>query len=705
METKRYALLAFSLMMILALAQPVFGAGHNADFQLSADSLASCPVEDTMITATLKNLGTETDTYRISSDSEWVTIGNDVITLDGGQETTFAVWIKPRIDSDSGDYTITLTATPDSDKSMSYKSSLDFVVMRCHGIEMASSKDTIRSCVGETEQVDITLKNTGKTEETFYLGSDMGTFESNTVSVGSGSKKEVTLSVPIVSTEGTVTVTAESASSYVSDSIEISIEADGACYGVAVLNMPSKVSICKGDTVEIEVNAKNTGYKEDEYSLSTDIEDAYFQVEDLTLDSKDTKSTDLIVSTESMDIGEKSYSITISSVNSADTATGKMIIEDCYSVDMTSDANDKSTCPGTAVSFDIEISNTGKKTDTFSIETSEGLVEDDQMTLEPGKSSTTKVIVDTSKDDDDKDVLVTAASERSSASKEFSIMMEDEDVCYRFSMESDKESIFAEELKGYLYTIDVKNEGKFESTYTASSGGPDWVTVDPEQFSLAPGNKASVYVYASPDFTTSEGVYELEVTIESNQGMTETKSLEFAFKSNDKVVPVTGNAASSNDQDDQDTTDNKSKNPGKKGKDDAGLPMDIIGVVLIGLIIIILIIFGPDIMRRDDKDKEKKETKTEEAKVETKADKKKESKEDKKKDEKPKSAAKEDTDKKDKDKEKKAKVEKKPQAKKKEKSKADKKKSSDNKKEKKEDKKKDVKKDRKDEIQEILDNI
>ncbi|MCK5373416.1 MAG: hypothetical protein KAJ20_03695, partial [Candidatus Aenigmarchaeota archaeon] len=295
MNTTKYVIFALSMILMLSIAQPVMAASNNADFQLSAQSAASCPVGDTMITATLKNLGSEADTYTITSDSGWVTIGNEVISLEGGEDKTFAIWIKPGIDAEAGEYSITFTAESDSGK---YQDSIDFVVMMCHGIDITPGTDLVESCIGDTKTVDVIFSNTGKTKETFILTTSGGKFDTGSITIASGTEETAVLSIPVATREDTVIITAQSTTSYASDSAEIYVLSEGACYGIAVINIPPEINICKGDTAKIVITSKNTGFKTGTFELSTDAENAYFKNDEIELESKEVAETYLEISTE-----------------------------------------------------------------------------------------------------------------------------------------------------------------------------------------------------------------------------------------------------------------------------------------------------------------------------------------------------------------------------------------------------------------------
>ncbi len=605
MKTIKYVIFALSMILMLSMAQPAMAASYNADFQLSTQSVASCPVEDTMITATLKNLGSDTDTYTITSDSGWVTIGNDVITLEGGETKTFAIWIKPGIDAEAGEYSITITAESDSGK---YQDSIDFVVMKCHGIEITTETGLVESCIGDTETVEVTLSNTGKTEETFILTASAGKFDVSRITIASGAEKTAELSVPVASREDTVTITAQSATSYASGSAEIEVVSEGACYGIAVINIPPEVGICKGDTARIVITSKNTGYKTGTFELSTDAKDAYFKNDEIELESKEVAETYLEISTDDAEIGEIEYSITIRSADAQDKAYGKIIIEQCYDIELSADKDKADVCPGAAAAFKINVANTGKKSDTYTISASDGSLSETSVTLNAGESEKVLLLVNTEQGDtEDMVMTVTAESESAEASEDITVSMQDFNSCYGISVSSDSDTIFAEDFKGYLYTLTVKNDGEFDAEYTASVDGPRWVTVNPETVSVKAGETADIFVYASPEYTTAEGTYTIKVTIESDAGNTEEKELKFSFKSEDIVAPITGDVIA-DEQPVDDKIDEK--------EDEKKFPTDILTAIIIGIIIIILIIFGPELLKDDEK--EEKEVK-EEAKEEKKA--------------------------------------------------------------------------------------
>ena len=616
MTINKYAFIALSIIIMLATVQPVFGADYNAALELSTQTAASCPVEDTMITATLKNLGTDTERFTIGSDSDWITIGNEIITLDAGKSKTFALWIKPAIDAENGQYAITLTATPDSDKDTKYEDSMDFVVMKCYGIDMSPATELIEACIGETETVDIILSNTGKTEETFILTSTTGTFDTNTVTIPSNGEKTATLSIPVAKNRETVTIKAQSTTSYATEAIDIEVVSEGACYGIAVLNIPPQLTVCKGDSAKIVVTAKNTGYKTDTFKLSTDTQDAYFNNEDLELTSKEVAETYLEISTEELEIGDTDYSITINSDNTQDTAYGTITVEQCYTAEILADKTTTEVCPGISTGFEVEIKNTGKKEDTYTIAASEGSVSDTEITLEADTSKTILLVIKTEKTEtEDTSILLTINSERIDDSKEFIVSMKESDTCYGLSVTSDSDSIFAEDLKGYLYTLTIKNEGEFEADYTATIDGPKWTTINPETMSLTPSDSSEVYVYASPEYNTAEGTYLITVTVESELGTIVEKELTFAFKSEKTVAPITGKVTV--EDDDTDKTQPQDTQTDDTDREEKEFPTNILTAIIVGIIIILLIIFGPELLKEDDEDKKEKdkEEKTENKKI------------------------------------------------------------------------------------------
>ncbi|MBW6461475.1 MAG: hypothetical protein K0B07_00280 [DPANN group archaeon] len=621
MKMNKYAFFALSIIIILVTLQPVFGADNNAALELSTQTAASCPVEDTMITATLKNLGTDTQRYKITSDSNWITIGNDIITLDAGKSKTFALWIKPAINAEDGQYTLTLTATPDSDRTKKYKDTINFIVMKCHGIELSPETELVEACIGDTKTVDITFSNTGKTEETFILKSSTGTFGTNTITIKSNSEKTKTLSIPVAKNKETVIIQAQSTTSYATATADIEVVSEGACYGIAVLNIPPKTTVCKGDSAKIVVTTKNTGYKTETFTLSTDTPNAYFNKNELELKSKEVADTYLEISTEGLDIGDIDYSIKINSENAKDTAYGTITVEKCYTAEILADKTTTKICPGASTGFEVEIKNTGKKEDTYTIATSKGSVSDTELTLGAGESKKILLIIETEKaDTKDTNILLTINSKRIGDSKEFIVSIKEFDTCYGTSVTSDSDSIFAEDMKGYLYTLTIKNEGEFDAEYTAVLDGPKWTTINPDTLSLKPGESTEIYVYASPEYNTAEGTYKIKVSIKSNLGTLVEKELAFAFKSEDTVAPITGKVTVTDDK--KDTIQSQDTKTNNIDKEDKKFPTNILTAIIVGIIIILLIIFGPELLKEDkDEENKKEEKETKDKKEEKKSDK------------------------------------------------------------------------------------
>ncbi|MCK4808233.1 MAG: hypothetical protein KAS90_01290, partial [Candidatus Aenigmarchaeota archaeon] len=249
------------------------------------------------------------------------------------------------------------------------------------------------------------------------------------------------------------------------------------------------------------------------------------------------------------------------------------------------------------------------------ISADKGTLSENTLTIEAGNSDIVLLLVDIEKDDtEDLTVSVTAESERAEASEEITVSMKDFDSCYGISVSSDSDTIFAEDLNGYLYTLTVKNEGEFNTEYTASIEGPKWVSINPETVSVKAGESTEIFVYASPEYTTSEGTYTINVVIESDMGNIEEKELKFSFRS-EKIVtpPITGDVTTGTD-DEQPIDDKIDEEEDKK------FPTNILTAIIIGIIIILLIIFGPELLKEGEEKEEEKEVK-EEAKEEKKAEK------------------------------------------------------------------------------------
>ncbi|MEA3229930.1 MAG: hypothetical protein U9P44_03370, partial [archaeon] len=558
----------------------------------------------------------KTETYTITSSySKWVTIGNNKITIDSGKSETFAVWIKPGMDAEAGQHVITLTAIPDSDKSTKYEDSLDLIIMKCHALEIIPEKDIFESCIGETKILNLIISNTGKTEEAVILSSSTGSSDTEYIRIPSDEEKTVTLSIPVASNEEIITVEARSTTSYASATTQIKIVSEGACYGIAVLNIPPEISVCKEDTAKIAITTKNTGYKTGTFKLSTDIENAYFKKEEQTLESKEVAETYLEISTENLEIGEFEYSVTIKSEKAVDKAYGKITVEQCYEVDISTDRKTADICPGSTTSFEIEVKNTGKKEDTYTIEANEGHLSETSISLNSGDSKKILLLIETSREDaHDKNILINIRSDKTEKTEELTAYIKNFIECYGVSVASDTDSIFAEELKGYLYTLTVKNDGEFDAEYTAILEGPKWISINPKELFLEPGESAEIFVYASPEYNTAKGTYNINVKIKSDVGIITEKQLQFAFKSKDTVAPVNGIVTDNATEPSDDTQ------PDISDKEDTRSPINIITAIIIGIIIILLILFGPELIKKEEKkeketDEEKEKEKPKKAEV------------------------------------------------------------------------------------------
>ncbi|MBW6451142.1 MAG: hypothetical protein K0B02_00240 [DPANN group archaeon] len=604
------------LLAIFLISGTVSATNYAADFTLDVNALSLCPTGSSQVTGIIKNLGTDDDTYTITSSSNWIIIAPDKPTITAGARENIYMYLNPKIDANPGIYTITIKVQPKSDISRTYTQEITLTVMNCHGVSITPKTFEYEGCVGEDITPTFEITNTGKSEESFILCTD-NKICSNTITIDSGKTKDMTLTIPLTSNFEVLDTTVQSITSYAKDSAKIQLEATAVCYSVAVLTTPLEKTVCKGDVAQFDIIIKNIGGKEDSFLISRDI---YSTIDNdkLFILSKDTAKTQISIPTTNMDFGKHEFVITSESQSSIDTSKSIINVENCYTSDVTIEPTSDEVCPGRPSSYIINIENTGKRTDTYKINTEYGELSNNQVKLEVNDNLNTILVVNSEKTEiGTKNITVDIISENTGIkTKIVTQKLKDLDECYGFNVIPETQVHTINEYKGVLFTIDVKNTGLYPINVQATATkGHDLIKIDPiESQTISMDENGIVYIYMNAEYGTEDGTYTTTITLVNEYGIKKEAELSLVLNTNS----ITGNTiatkdtkTSTNTKDTSAKTDISDTNNDSPGKINYS---NIITALLIGIIIILVIIFGPDLLKDEEDEKDKKTKKNEDTK-------------------------------------------------------------------------------------------
>ena len=217
---------------------------------------------------TMKNTGSREDTFNITSTKGIVS--EDIITIGSGEIKNTYV----EIDTNDFDFTT-------YDFEVSAKSTIEdtakgsFTVENCYGEELVVEDAMKSTCAGKEAVYAITVKNTGKNDDTYVLsitGVD-GIFETENLSIGAFDEKTVMLTVQSDKEDvGAKTIEITSQSNHVSETITATLEFmdKDTCYGYSATTNPKNIEATESKGYLYTATITNTGLYDAKYVFSVD---------------------------------------------------------------------------------------------------------------------------------------------------------------------------------------------------------------------------------------------------------------------------------------------------------------------------------------------------------------------------------------------------------------------------------------------------
>ncbi len=384
-------------------------------------------------------------------------------------------------------------------------------VKDCYGFDAALEPTESETCLGESSDYYLTIKNYGK-EDVFKIFAPDWVEIANEVRVAENSKKDIPFKVkPDLKGKLTFIITVSSSNDITATKNVTGVINVDECTGVAVVATTTEKTVCSGDSAEFDVMVKNTGTVSSKINLVTDF--GTLSKNQIILNPKETSMVKLNVDTKSF-TGEKFITITASvDKEVTDQAMIKIISENCYSAELKLEPENVTICPCEKINFTTEVKNTGKLKDNYTLSFN-GVSE--QLTLDAGESKTfTHEFAVPCDANETIEVTASLSSTHVSVSDKSAITIKSKEECYGSEI-SEGGKIEVEVLKSKAVPVKIKNTGEKTDTYRFSVEGPVWAFLQPDTVTLNPGEEGEVYLYISPIFGTKPGEYKTTIKLKSD---------------------------------------------------------------------------------------------------------------------------------------------------------------------------------------------
>lgn len=468
----------------------------------------------------IKNLGKFKETFDLTSSVTWADFSDSEITLGSGEITTLTVTLDPE-GVVMGSHEVAISARSTDPGSPSYylpvTKTLGLKVNDCYdfSVDMQPNENTV--CSGKSVEYTLIIENTGLNNDVYSVFTpDWISSEETDVSLEPGQTTNVVITAtPGTSGSSDVTVTVSSTKDTGLSKKAASTVNAQECRSVAVIVSPTEYKVCSGmDPVAFDVSVKNTGTIEDEFQLTTS--HGVLGTGNLVLDAGQIKTTTLEIDPTGLD-GEMTVTVTATDGVVADGSDIHLVVENCYSANLTISPEVQSVCPYDSAEYMITLENTGKLPDMYTLRYGDN---EDVLDLKSGESESFDLeflvpfeeagiyVVSTFANSDEVSLTQTAA-----------LNVKTFESCYNVEIVSDGEKRIKpctlEECDATTFEVEIRNTGDKPAFYNLVLEAPEWIQMEPTALDLGPGESGFAYLYLSPDFGVEENRYPVIIKAKS----------------------------------------------------------------------------------------------------------------------------------------------------------------------------------------------
>lgn len=502
------------LLISLSVGLSTLATASPAELNLFPQQSSAKIDSFTSYELTVENTGPVRDVYEFSSDSpREITVAPQEVTLEPGREATVNIFYDPKVSRKAGTYTYNIGVESRA-TGIEYSQTLRASVIREHEVSVAPVSANKTVCLGEKADFRIRVENGGLTDEPFRVSADTSLqpefTPSREIEVGDGEEKIMQLSFSSQTpTREEVEVTAASTTSYAEDTTSLGLNVE-TCFSSELSTSQESYSTAARTTVEIPVELTNTGTKQDSFELSSST--GTLGRTDLEIDAGETETVSLQYTPDSP--GTQKVTVTAEGRSTAQTSVNIRAINGMAS-EVTLPESPQ-MCENTTEEFKVEVKNTGQATEEFNLSTSLGEIGQSSVQLDAGETERIDLKVNsrqTGSGTKSLQVTSTASSFNGpTSSATTSLAVEN---CNDVAMSVTPEVASAGENRSTVYRVDIENPGTQESTYQLYEDGPEWVSIQPREITVAPGSTETVYIYAGPPFG-EQGVISIQATAEGD---------------------------------------------------------------------------------------------------------------------------------------------------------------------------------------------
>ncbi|MGC8885435.1 MAG: hypothetical protein ACP5IJ_02680 [Candidatus Nanoarchaeia archaeon] len=289
------------------------------------------------------------------------------------------------------------------------------------------------------------------------------------------------------------------------------------CHSAELSSQQVSAEICSATTAKYELTLRNTGKYAENFKIFVDGKPKAWTTlsqELFSLNPNQTATFSVDVTPPTDQTGAFKLTVTAASQNSRATASKELTLNSkpCYDFAVKPETNYLSFCEASEVKIPLIIENKGTIANSFSISVtgpSWAKIENSDLEIGPGQSKSTNIVLYPGYGIIGDYKIVVKVSPKVGTPQEQAITVLSTS-CYSADLKlSSKEEKMCPNTER-IYTVSLKNTGKFTTKYALSVSGADFVTLEKSFIELNANQSEEVNLFVKP--LMEEGVKNIKVT-------------------------------------------------------------------------------------------------------------------------------------------------------------------------------------------------
>jgi uncharacterized membrane protein len=532
------------LIIFVALLVVLLGIGSAqaaSSFSLGTEqaSQETCPTMFTTYQFTVINTGDEIDTYTVSksgSAAAWALTSPPGFVLAPGNSQSIFVYVTPAKGARTGTYELDITVT--ADKAGPQSSSVSLDVGECHALTASSQQTSQTICTGELTSYELSISNLGQWSENTQLSlagsaAPWSSLSYEYLRLNKGESGTITVSVePRANEVGDfdLTVTARSLESNALTSQNFDLRING-CYGMSLTADENFASFCENSEVKIPIILRNTGTATNTYDLSiSGAEWSAVDQKQVSLAAGESRIVNAVLFPGYGIYGKYNFKLVADSIHGDDSESVDLTanVLKCHDVGLTLSTQEDKVCPRTLKTYTAEITNTGTKSERFSLALrapSWVTLDKTTLSLSEGESTTAIITVAPTQVIPGKHpiTLEVQSIEGSSVSAKGTLNVEvaSESSCFGVRTIVERSQVRVAYGEGTLVPIVVENVGSETETYSfdISGDGVSFAQLNPSSITVNGNSADTTYLYIAVPEKTEKESYSIIVSARDESGV------------------------------------------------------------------------------------------------------------------------------------------------------------------------------------------